>query len=93
MRLVPHQHAPNNFISRLVAQLQAQSSRWLACVLFAMHMNVNTVNVTYKIIFFILSVVIWTPFELRLMAGAERLYHIFKWGRERMSYFRMGSQD
>jgi len=37
-------------ISRLVAQLQAQSSHWLAWVLFVMHMNVNTVNATCKII-------------------------------------------
>ena len=34
---------------------------------------------------FILSIVIWTPLELQLMAGAERLCHIFEWGRELMS--------
>ena len=27
------------------------------------------------------------------MAGAERLCHIFEWGRELMSYFQMGTQD
>ena len=42
---------------------------------------------------FILSIVIRTPLELQLMAGAERLRHIFEWGRELMSYFRMGSGD
>ena len=42
---------------------------------------------------FIFSIVIWTPLELHLMAGAERLRHIFEWGREIMSYFRMGSRD
>jgi len=42
---------------------------------------------------FILSVVIRTPSELQLMARAERLRHIFEWGREFMSYFRMGSRD
>jgi len=41
---------------------------------------------------FILSIVIWTPLEL-LMAGAERLRPIFEWGRELMSYFRMGLRD
>jgi len=33
-------------ISRLVTRLQAQSSYWLAWVLFVMHMKVNTVNAT-----------------------------------------------
>jgi len=42
---------------------------------------------------FILSIVIWTLLELQLMAGAERLRHIFEWGRELMSYFRTGSRD
>ena len=41
----------------------------------------------------ILSIVIRTPLELQLMAGGERLRHIFEWGRELMSYFRMGSWD
>jgi len=27
------------------------------------------------------------------MAGAERLYHIFEWGRELISYFVMGSRN
>jgi len=41
---------------------------------------------------FVLSVVLWTPLKLQLMAGAERLCHIFEgvaslcyvfeWGRE-----------
>ena len=30
---------------------------------------------------------------LQLMAGAERLCHIFKWGRELISYFQMGLRD
>jgi len=34
-----------------------------------------------------LSIVIRTPSELMLMAGAEHLRHIFEWGRELMSYF------
>jgi len=42
---------------------------------------------------FILSIVIWTPLELQLKTGAERLRQIFEWGRELMSYFRMGSRD
>jgi len=58
-----------------------------------MHMNVNTVNATCKMMFFILSVVLWTPWKLQLMAGAEWLCHIFEEGRELMSCFRMGSWD
>jgi len=27
------------------------------------------------------------------MAGAERLCHIFEWGRELISYFEMGSRN
>jgi len=82
-------------ISRLVARLQAQSSYWLAWVLLAMHMNVNTVDVGYR--------VKWCAFHhvrcylntlmLQLMAGAERLCHIFEWGRELMLYFQMGPRD
>jgi len=46
-------------------------------------MNVNTVDVTRKMMcFFILSVVIWTPLELQLMAGVEGLCHILEWGRD-----------
>ena len=30
---------------------------------------------------------------LQLMAGAERLCHIFEWGRELMLYFQMGPRD
>jgi len=30
---------------------------------------------------------------LQLMAGAERLCHIFEWGRELTSYFEIGSRD
>jgi len=36
----------------------------------------------YNVVLFILSVVIWTPLELQLMAGDERLCHIFERGRE-----------
>jgi len=36
-------------ISRLAARLQAQSSYWLAWVLLAMNMNVNTVDVGYHV--------------------------------------------
>jgi len=42
---------------------------------------------------FILSIVILTTSELHLMAGAECLRHIFEYGREFMSYFRLGSRD
>ena len=44
-------------------------------------------------VFFILLVAFCTPLKLQLMAGAERLCHIFEGGRELMSYFRMGSRD
>jgi len=40
-------------ISRLVTQLQAQSSHSLAWVLLVMHMNVNTLNVTCKMMCFL----------------------------------------
>jgi len=38
-------------ISRLGTQLQAQSSHSLAWVLLVMHMNVNTLNVTCKMMY------------------------------------------
>ena len=44
-------------------------------------------------VIFILLVAFWTPLKLQLMAGAERLCHIFEGGRELMWYFRMGSRD
>jgi len=51
--------------------MQAQSSDWLAYVLFVLHKNVNTVNLTREmLLFFILLVVIWTPLQLKVMGGA-----------------------
>jgi len=63
--------------------MQAQSSDWLAYVLFVLHKNVNTVNLTREmLLFFILLVVIWTPLQLKVMGGAKHFYNIFEWGRE-----------
>jgi len=76
-------------ISRLVARVQAQSSYWLVWVLLVMHMNVNTVDVGYHVkwcAFHLVGCYLNTSM-LQLMAGAERLCHIFEWGRELMSYF------
>jgi len=39
-------------ISRHPAQMQANSYRWLTCVLFVLHKNVNTMNLTSKIMAF-----------------------------------------
>jgi len=71
-------------VSRLVAQMQAQSSHWLASrCCFLLHKNIKTVNLTCEIIvFLILSVVIRTSSELQVMSGAKRLCNIFKWGSE-----------
>jgi len=82
-------------ISRLVARLQAQSSYWLAWVLLVTHMNVNTVDVAYHVKWCAFHLVgcYLNTLMLQLMPGAERLCHIFKWGRELMSYFQMESRD
>jgi len=73
MRLVFTNTFPK--ISRLVAQLQAQWSNCLARVLFVMHMNVSTVNVTCKIVCFLSC---WLLFEpLRVVVNG--------WGRALMS--------
>jgi len=39
-------------MSGLVAQIQAQSSHWLASMLFVLYKNVNTVNLTCEMIVF-----------------------------------------
>ena len=80
MRLVLTNTPPR--ISRLVAQLQAQSSHWLAWVLSVMHMNVNTVNATCKMVCFYLVGCYLNPFRV-VVNG---------WGRVLISYSRMGSR-
>ena len=54
-----------------------------------MHMNVNTVDVGYHVKWCAFHLVgcYLNTLMLQLMAGAERLCHIFEWGRELMSYF------
>ena len=80
MRLV-HTNTPTR-ISRLVTQLQAQSSHWLIWVLFVMHMNVNTVNATCKIMCFYLVGCFLNPIKVAVNG----------WGWATMSYFWRGSR-
>ena len=50
--------------------MQAHSSNGLAYVLYVLHKNVNTVTLICEIIvLFVLSAVIWTFLELRVMSG------------------------
>ena len=61
-----------------------------------MHMNVNTVDVGYHVkcaFAFHLVGCYLNTLMLQLMAGAERLCHIFEWGRKLMSYLQMGSRE
>jgi len=52
-------------------------------MLFVLHKNVNTVNLTCEIImFFSLLVAMSTPLELQVMTGVKCLHNIFKRGCE-----------
>jgi len=91
MRLVLT-NLPKNFKSSCTAASSVVLLISMGAICYAYECKYSERNMQNYVLF-ILSVVIWTPLTLQLMAGAERLCHIFEGGRELMSYFRMGSRD
>jgi len=86
-----HQHIPKKSKTSCTAASSVVPLISMAACCYAYECKYSERNMWS--VHFILSIVIWTPLELQLMAGTERLCHIFEWGRELMSYFRMGSRD